>query len=275
MSRCGALAQEDRKVLRFSSMNKFIQDITREAGKKVLKLFGKVGVKYTKTHASDPVTEADLVSHRYLVSQIKKKYPEHRIISEEGEDGNKDSNDVWIIDPLDGTLNFSRRIPMFGIIVCYVKNNIPSYAAISLPYFNEMIFAKRGKGVFKNGKRIYASRQKHLMHSVGCVPASIVKNPKRIIVERCLDACKNVPFGIMVSGCNAWNAALVADGRRDWMMMWAEGMWERVAISLILKEAGCKVTNFKGREWGLNDLEVLAGNPVFHKELTRVMRRAW
>ncbi len=253
-------------------MEKFIQHITKEAGTKVLKLFGHVGVKYTKAHASDPVTEADLVSHRYLIQEIKKKYPSHRIISEEGEDGNEDSNNVWLIDPLDGTLNFSKKVPFFGVIVCFVKKNIPQMATIALPYFHELVFAKRGKGTYLNGKRVVCSRRKRFTHSIGCVPAGIVQIKRPLILEKVLKAKKHAPFGISALGCKAINTAYVANGRRDWIMLWASDPWERVAIALLLQEAGCRVTDFKGKVWTLKDQKILAANPRLHKELLQILR---
>src|SRR3989344_6935268 len=250
-------------------MERFLKDVTKKAGKKVLKLFGKVGVQYTKEHAMDVVTKADLISHDYIVSQIRKKYPTHRIISEEGEDGNKDSENVWIVDPLDGTLNFLRSTPMFGVLVCFVKKNVLELAAIYLPYFDDFYFARRGKGAYHNGHRIHASQQKTLKSSLGCSSGTI-RLDREPMFNRFIKAKKHSLFAVNALGCCAVMSSYVADGRRDWVMSKVAGAWDIAAPVLLMREAGCKVTNFKREEWKLGDLEVLGANPRLHKELLKI-----
>src|SRR3989339_1735679 len=96
---------------------KFLKKIIVKAGKETLKYFGKVGVKYTKKHIADVVTEADLKSSSIIVSAIKKRFPEHGIISEEEKDHNNDAEYVWIVDPLDGTRNFATKTPYFCVLI--------------------------------------------------------------------------------------------------------------------------------------------------------------
>ena len=128
-------------------MDRFIQKIAKAAGAAVLKKFGKVGVKYMKSEALwDCVTEADLISDRLMVSAIKKKYPDHGIISEESGSHNPDADYVWIIDPIDGTFNFSIGVPQFGVMVCLAYRGDIVLSAIDLPATKEFFFAKNRKG---------------------------------------------------------------------------------------------------------------------------------
>src|ERR1700690_2607989 len=99
------------------STDAFIKKIAREAGAAVLKRFGKDGVHYMKSaNRFDVVTKADLLSDRMIVSAIKKHYPEHGIISEESGNVNEGAEYVWVVDPIDGTLNFSSGVPLFGVM---------------------------------------------------------------------------------------------------------------------------------------------------------------
>ncbi|MDI6778243.1 MAG: inositol monophosphatase family protein [Patescibacteria group bacterium] len=103
-------------------IEKFIKTTLPKAGEILRKKFKKVGVKYTKRHALDVVTEADLAANRLLLIAIKKTFPDHGIISEETAEYKNGSEYIWVIDPLDGTLNFSRGIPIFVTMLAVFRN---------------------------------------------------------------------------------------------------------------------------------------------------------
>src|SRR3989344_9501077 len=112
----------------------FIQKLAKEAGVAVLKRFGKDGVHYMKSdHVWDVVTKADLLSERIIISAIRKKYPEHGIVSEERGVLKEGAEYLWIIDPIDGTLNFSLGVPLFGVMICLVHRGNVILSVINLP----------------------------------------------------------------------------------------------------------------------------------------------
>ncbi len=251
-------------------MDEFIKNITKKAGRAVLKKFGKAGVKYTKEDISDVVTEADLISNKIIIDAIKRKYPRHGIISEETGVFQPDSKYTWLIDPVDGTRNFATRTPLFGIMVALAKNKKIELASIFNPATDEFYFAKRGRGSFRNGKRIHCSKAISLKHSFGCSTADWNKQGITLIGTILKTAQKN-PLWINCFGSIAVNSYYVADGRRDWCAT-GGNIWDFGAPSLILAEAGCTVTNLKGQPWQFSDTMLIAANPALHPKVLAMMQ---
>ena len=253
-------------------MDRFIQTIAKKAGTAVLKKFGKVGVKYMKSEALwDCVTEADLISDSLMVSAIKKKYPTHGIISEESGSYNPDAEYVWIIDPIDGTYNFAMHVPQFGIMVCLAHRGNVKLSAINLPATKEFFFAQAGKGSYLNGKRIRCSPTKRLHNTFGAGSSSIRTRTARFLLKLVQAAkAEDIQLGPMAS--MAVNACYTACGRRDWMVALPGALHDFAPVYLVLKEAGCKVTDMKGNPWRFGQLEMMAANPTLHKQLLKLTK---
>src|SRR3989344_7418089 len=165
-------------------MEKFIQKMAREAGVAVLKKFGKIGVHYKKSdRVWDVVTKADLLSEKIIMSAIRKKYPDHGIISEESGSVKEGARYVWIIDPVDGTLNYSRGVPTFGVMIGLVRDGEVILSAINLPATKEFFFAKAGNGAYLNGKRIHCSRVKDLKKTAGVGSSSLHMRNARFLMN--------------------------------------------------------------------------------------------
>lgn len=255
-------------------MERFIQQIATKAGAAVLKRFGKDGLHYSKSaHRADAVTKADLRSDKIIVSAIKKKYPAHGIISEESGSHNPKAEYVWVIDPIDGTLNFSLGVGLFGVMVCLVQKGNVILSAVYLPVSKELFFARAGRGAYLNGKKIRCSRRKTLDHTIGA--GSISFRPNLVKFFRNLLDVSEKTSGMMFSslGSMAVNASYVACGKRDWMVALVGQNHDFAPVSLILKEAGCKVTDTKGRPWQFGMLEMVAANPRLHKQLLKLTKR--
>ena len=251
-------------------MEKFIKQITEEAGLAILKKFGKVGVKYTKEDAADVVTEADLAANKIIVEAIKKKYPSHAIISEEMEDYQSGAEYCWIIDPLDGTRNFLTRTPMFAVMVGLAHNGKMELATIYNPCTAELFFAKKGKGTFLNGKKVACSQQKTWKNSWGLASVNLSeKNTANL--RKLLNHSEKENIWVSAFGSAGVSVMYQADGRRDWRASQGGGLWDYAAASLILSESGCKVTNFQGQPWSLKDREILSANKYLHAKLLKIM----
>lgn len=253
-------------------METFLKNIVRQAGAVTMKYFGKIGVKYTKRNAADVVTEADLESNNILVSAIRKKYPNHGIVSEETGVEGADCDYQWIIDPLDGTRSFATRTPSFSILVAVAKAGRVELAAVYDPVQDELFFAKRGKGAWRNGKKIHCSSQSSWEYSFGCAGAAL--RPTRTRFMRALmDVSDKEVCWISAFGSTGLNSAYVADGRRDWMYTPDSSIWDYAAPSLLLKEAGCTVTNEKGKPWSLGDKALVAATPKLHAQLLKIVKK--
>jgi len=252
------------------SMDAFIQKTAREANAAVLKRFGKDGVYYSKSdRAWDVVTKADLLSERIILSAIRKAYPDHGIISEESGVQNENARYVWIVDPIDGTMHFANGTPLFGIFIALAHEGRVVLSTVSLPATGELFFAKAGKGAYRNGKRIHCSKRKEWAGSIGCVP-SILNDRSIVFLRRFLAQAPGKRF--IIANLGSANDPYVALGRRDWCISIGAKIWDYAACSLILKEAGCVVTNLKGEPWQLHDGELMAANPILHKQLLKLTK---
>ena len=248
-------------------MDKFIQNIAKQAGRSLLQRFHKVGVKYTKANITDVVTEADLVSNQIIIEAIKKKYPSHGIISEETGGFQENAEYIWIIDPLDGTLNFASGIPLFQVMIGLAYKNKMQLAVVYDPLHRELYFAKAGHGAFLNGKRIKCAAKKEIYGTYG-YPDFPISESNLKIINNLLKINKGIWFSGIVS---IVSQVAVAAGRTDWYISRGGPVWEYAQIALIMQEAGCRVTNFSGRKWRLYDKELLATNKYLHPKLLKLV----
>jgi myo-inositol-1(or 4)-monophosphatase len=244
--------------------------MAQRAGHAALRLFGKIGVAYTKKNPNDVVTKADLLSEKILISEIRKRFPDHQIISEEDREAQIPQSDhVWIIDPLDGTRNFATGFPLFCIMIGYMYKKRMHLAAIYCPVMNELYSAERSKGTFFNGRKITCSSVSEFSRAYGCDESY---GPRWQGFKLAL---------IKQPGLNGWTSVMnsigvassyVSRGVRDWIFFAGSGgIWDYAAPALILQESGCRVTNAKGIPWSHTDRELVAANPRIHPILLRII----
>ena len=254
------------------SVEKFIQIIAKKAGDAVLKRLGIDRAHYYKSeHPGDVVTKADLLADRIITSAIRKRYPDHGIISEESGSHEPDAEYCWMIDPIDGTLNFTSGIPFFGVMIGLCRNNIPELAAVYLPATKEMFFAHKSKGAYLTGKRVVCSENTDWTRSTGAGPSGLrLRGAKFIqnLSERA--SAENITFTAF--GSLAVNACYTAAGRRDWVVAVGGGVHDYASTSLILMESGCRVTDTKGKPWKNGQFEIVAANPTLHKQLLKLTK---
>ena len=269
--RGGCAEKGDEGIMDEKKFARDLKKITVIAGKKVMTYFGKAEIRYTKKSFADIVTQADLASSNIIIKFIKKKYPNHGIISEEEKDYQDTAEYVWIIDPLDGTRNFSRNNTNFSILVALSRNQKIILGAVYNPYFRELYFAEEGKGATVNNKKITCSQVAMFNKSLAGFDVSI-KGKNGHKVKKLIAAVEKADYWITHDGCLGFTATRIADGQRDWFcQVSCGGVWDYAAPYLILKESGCKVTNFQGKEWTINDMEMLAANPSLHKQLIKIL----
>ena len=260
-------------------ISQFIEQTLREAGKIVLDQFGKDGVLRTKSDKADYLTRSDLLSHTFVTERIKKAFPSHGIISEEDEDSHAPADDgvldekeeFWILDPIDGTSNFATKIPLFGVMLAYMKNQVITATGIYLPVFDEYYSAELGKGAKLNGSPISCTKKNDWPETFGCTNASLSPEKKRLH-EAIGKARQKSKFWLSALGSAAVSGSYVAAGRRDWYMTQGSMLWDYAPVSLLLKEAGCTVTNFDGEPWKINHHEMVAASPNLHKTLLELLR---
>lgn len=252
-------------------MDTFIKQLAKQSGEIVGRKFGKIGVKYTKKDAKDVVSEADLAANAFIVKAIKKKYPDHSIISEETGTETRNSEYCWIIDPVDGTLNFVTGVPLFGTMIGLAHKGKMILAAIYFPCTKELLFAKKGSGAYLNGKRrVHCSEKKKWNESYGILPVSMSKID--FLLSRMANPDKREMWG-GAFGSSAIDALYVATGRRDWQFIDQTEVWDIVIPALIMEESGCKLTTPDGKPWSLDSKKIVVANKYLHPALLKLVNK--
>ena len=198
---------------------------SEKASKVLIRDFGEIEkLQVSKKRPSDFVTNSDLKAEKIIIEELKKARPNYSIISEEnGIENNKDKNNTWIIDPIDGVINFLHGIPHFAISIALKSNGEIISGLIFDPIKNELFFAEKENGSFFNNHRIRVSKKNELND---CLFATGEKTTKELNLTH------------RKSGCAALDMAYVAAGKYDGYFQQDLKLWNIAAGLLLVKEAG-------------------------------------
>src|SRR6266496_119607 len=243
-----------------------------EAGAAELTRFFNQSFKVSnKTGINNLVTEADHAAEAAILDVIKKKFPEHYILSEEAGEIIQDSNYKWIVDPIDGTVNFAHSIPLCCVSIAIEHNGEIILAAVYNPNLNELFFAEKGNGSTLNEKRIAVREKMHVVNAclVTGFPYTYLDTPNGPleIFEKFIR--KGVPVRRL--GSAAIDLCWVAAGRFDGFYEHKLEAWDSAAGYLIVEEAGGKVTDFKGNKFSPYQPHIVATNGKIHDEMLAVI----
>lgn len=213
------------------------------------------------------VTEVDHASEKAIIDVIRKNFPDHHILTEESGDLVQDSEYKWIIDPIDGTVNFAHRIPICCISVAIEHNGKMVLGGIYNPYINEFFFAERGAGATLNDKPISVSKKERVINAclVTGFPYTYLDQPNGPlqVFERFIR--RGIPVRRL--GSAAIDLAWVAAGRFDAFYEHQLQAWDSAAGFLLVEEAGGKVTDLTGKPYSPYQPGIIASNGVLHDEL--------
>ncbi|MDQ6762921.1 MAG: inositol monophosphatase [Bacteroidota bacterium] len=239
-----------------------------EAGAKELKRFfnGKFKIS-NKEGINNLVTEADHAADKAILKVIQSEFPSHGIVSEESAEKVSDSEYKWIIDPIDGTVNFANGIPICCVSIGLEHNGKMLMGAVYNPIMNEFFFAERGKGATLNDKKISVSDKKEVLTSclVTGFPYTYLEQPNGPIQVFARLIKKGIPVRRL--GSAATDLCWVAAGRFDGFYEHQLNAWDSAAGFLIVEEAGGKVTDLKGDTYSPYQPGIIATNGSIHDEL--------
>jgi len=241
-----------------------------EAGKFILEKQKHMGKITSKGHA-DILTEADLGSEKIIVDLIKKNFPKHSILSEEMGAEDNSSEYTWIIDPLDGTIFFSRGIPLFSVSIALKHKKEIILGVVYAPITNELFTAEKGKGAQLNGKKISVSNKAFSESFI-----AVDYRPKEEQIKAAMNFVENSAkkaFFVRTFACEVLELAYVACGRFEANVTFMTKPWDVAAGILLIEEAGGKVTNFEGNKFDIEkkELYLTASNGKIHKELLELI----
>jgi myo-inositol-1(or 4)-monophosphatase len=217
------------------------------------------------------VTEADHAAEKAIINVIQKDYPDHFILSEETGEIKTNSDYKWIIDPIDGTVNFANGIPLCCVSIGLEKDGQMILGAVYAPILKEMYVAQKGFGASLNNKKILVSNKTELINSclVTGFPYTYLDAPNGPlqVFEKLIR--QGIPVRRL--GSAAIDLCWVAAGRFDGFYEHKLQAWDSAAGFLIIEEAGGKVTDFEGNPFSPYQPHILATNGKIHEELRAVV----
>ena len=230
---------------------------SEKASKILIKDFGEIEkLQVSRKGPKDFVTNSDLKTEKIIIDELKKAKPNYSILSEEeGIINNKDKNNTWVIDPIDGTINYLHGVPHFAISIALKSYDQIIAGLIYDPIKDEMFYAEKNNGAYLNNQRIKVS--------------------KRNNIEDCLFAAgskvgNSEGFLIRKSGCAALDMAYVAAGRYDGYFQKNLNLWDIAAGIVIVEEAGGILGKFDLTN--INDLKIVASNNSINNKLIQKLK---
>ena len=225
---------------------------SEKASKVLIRDFGEIEkLQVSKKGPLDFVTNSDLKAEKIIIEELKKARPNYSIISEEnGSEVNKDKNNTWIIDPIDGTINFLHGIPHFGISIALKSKDEIVAGLIFDPIKNEIFFAEKDNGAFFNNHRIKVSKKNELNECLFVTGGKMKKNPD---------------LSYRKSGCASLDMAYVAAGRYDGYFQNNLNIWDIAAGIILVKEAGGIINEINLTSY--NNIKIIASSANINSKL--------
>ena len=221
---------------------------------------------------SNLVTEVDRRCEELIVSAIRERYPDTDILAEENEYPTLASSHKWIIDPLDGTTNYAHGFPWFAVSIALEIEGEVQIGVVFHPMMDELFTAARGKGAYLNGVRIHVSRRSPLKE---CLLATGFPYDRTWDNENNFANFEKMQMAaraVRRAGSAALDLAYVAAGRLDGYWECKLKPWDVAAGTLLVEEAGGRVTNHRGELYSIYDHRILASNGLIHAEMRDVLK---
>lgn len=219
------------------------------------------------------VTEVDKQSEQLIRSIINEHFPDHGIIGEEYEIKESKSRYKWVIDPIDGTTNFAHGIPICCVSIGLLEEEEIIMGAVYNPILNEFFFAQKGGGAFLNSRPISVSENANFKRAFLVTGFPYHFNHQERDITQAFRELVSLGLPVRRLGAAALDLCWVACGRFDGFWEYNLQPWDIAAGYLILKEAGGRVTDFKGKEAGVWNKETLATNGNIHEALRSIINR--
>lgn len=257
----------------------FIQSLLRQGGKTLLAQSGQNRVLYSKRSKADIVTEADYASEKAIIEILATMAPGDSWLTEESGYHRGSSRFTWVIDPLDGTVNYSAGTENFGVIIGLCQDGVPVAGGMYLPALDLMYLAERGSGATRNGTPIHASETTDLSEAVFDHSLSTIAESMEAQAHT-LDALIRTARGVRCAHCLTY-LGRVAEGTYDGFVYHSVGIWDLCGPSVILQEAGAELAQIDGQpldlypspDAGSRIYAAMAANPTLLQKLGQAISR--
>lgn len=255
------------------SIKEVLLDAIQVAGELVLSKFNtSFDIKH-KEGINNLVTEVDTASEQLIKKTIQTYFPDHGFIGEEYGVSNESSGVQWIIDPIDGTVNFAHGVPLCCISIGIMQDNELILGAVYNPMMNELFFAEKGQGAFLNNKSIRVSKNDEIEKAF-LVTGFPYHFPDGIDPVKVFAFFANKKMPLRRLGSAAIDLCWVAAGRFDAFWEYNLQPWDIAAGMLIAQEAGAICTTFDGQQLTIHSKELLVANPYIHAAMLHEINTA-
>ena len=237
-------------------------DAAKNAEEILLSYYNADTLKVELKPDETPVTRADTEAEKAIRETIKQTFPDHGFLGEEYGIEKGDSPYIWIIDPIDATKNYIRKIPVFGTQIALMKDKQLILGVSNAPLLNELLYAEVDKGAFLNGKPIKVSEVSQPSDAMVChggLNWFIEKGTFAGVYDLIKIAARTRGFG------DFYSYHLVASSRADVVIEAAISIWDIAAITVIVREAGGSVTDIQGKEITTETDSLIATNGLLHR----------
>jgi myo-inositol-1(or 4)-monophosphatase len=250
----------------------FVIELSKNAGKILLDRLDDVHTLDYKG-PTNIVTEVDRKAEAFIVGEIKKAFPGHTIVAEEGGKTMGEEGKYWYIDPIDGTSNYARGIPLFCVSIGYEEDGKMRFGCIYDPVRGECFSATRGEGAWLNGKPIHVSKTSKMIDAMLVTGFPYDLQQEENNLEYFNQIIKEVHV-VRRFGSAALDQAYVAAGRLDGYWEIGVEVWDIAAGSLIVEEAGGKVSTMRGdSDYMKPPYAILVSNGILHDQIQRFFNR--
>jgi len=255
-----------------SEFTAFARSLATDAARMVKRGFNRPRrIKYKGR--IDPVTEYDLKSEHLITGRIEQRYPHHEILAEEGSATGQRSEYRWVIDPLDGTVNFAHGFPVYCVSVALEYRGEVVVGAVCDPERDELFWSAKGGNAYLNRHRIKVTNERNLERSLLATGfAYDIGTAKRNNLGLFARMAKKAQ-GIRRAGSAAIDLCWLACGRIDGFWELKLRPWDTAAATLIVKNAGGRITRVDGRPYSILDNDLLASNSRIHTAMGEVLTR--
>jgi len=246
-------------------------DAARYAGKALLEQYNKPHQVSFKGIV-DMVTEMDTLSERMVVDILRKAFPNYGVLGEEGTKSTEPYTYRWIIDPLDGTTNYSRNYPLFGVSIALEWKGEITLGVVYNPILDELFTAEKGSGAYLNGSPIHVTETTELGKSLFAsgFPYDVWSSKNNNFVE--WERFMKSAISVRCDGSAALDLCHTACGRLDGFWELDLEPWDLAAGALIVQEAGGVITQTNGKPFYHLERSVLAGNRYLHHQMLELLK---
>jgi len=237
----------------------------KEAGRLLLDL-SQDDIRFQMKNAHDVLAEGDLRSEELIISRIRKEFPDHSILSEEEGEEVHGKEYLWVIDPIDGTINFSRKIEEYAISIALCRKGEIELGVIYQPVMDKLYVAEKRKGAYLNDKKINVSSEQETINALVATDNSSKIDTRIANFQILSKICSEVRH-TCIFGSGALHLAKIAEGKLDFYYKSRFNFWDYAAGIILIQEAGGKVTDFEGNIISRDSKNIIASNGVLHKKV--------